>query len=136
MAFKAFSLEQHVPVPERGAGYHKRSIVQHFWGILEHLHIAVVTQAPHKVSLILCSAGQAGAASRSVHLAWEVPRPQSNVLETPPQRFSTLLTPQSLSFPMVSPNVERSYFARHLFRYLLPLKHRQWSVPIPSMPLY
>lgn len=31
---------------------------EHFWGILEHPYIAVVGQAPHKLSLILCSAGQ------------------------------------------------------------------------------
>lgn len=77
-----------------------------------------------------------GTASRSMHLAWEVPRPQSNVLETPAQRFWTLLRPQPLSFLRVSPDVERRHFARHLIWYLLLVKHSQWSVPILSMPLH
>lgn len=85
---------------EQETHYHEHPVAQHFWGILEHPQVALLGQAPHRESLILCSARQAGTRARGVHLAWEVPSPKSNVLETRPRRCWTLLTPQPIAFPL------------------------------------
>jgi len=68
--------------PKEEKRYHEHPMVQHFWGVLEYPRVALSGQAPHRQSLILCSPEQAGTAARCVHLAWEVPRPKSSVLET------------------------------------------------------
>lgn len=121
--------------------YHEHLIMQHFWGILQCSHSAGLTANP--VALLGQAPGgepdpQQGkqepdvCRSRCVHLAWEVRRPQNSVLETHPQRYWALLTPQPIAFLRDSPDAEQRHFSRiFLIRYLFLLKHKQWSVPIP-----